>query len=292
MAFDLIAATFEPKPVVYMSNPTWGNHPAIIGRAGLEARKYRYFDAATRGIDWAGLMEDLGAAPDGSVVLLHACAHNPTGVDPTDEQWAELAKLVAAKGFFAVFDSAYQGYATGDLERDCSAVKIFVEAGLDFMTCQSFSKNLGLYSERIGCLSCVTASPEAAQAVESQMKLIARPSYSNPPSHGARIVTRILGTPELYSRWTAELKQMSQRIMDMRAAVRSGLEKLGTPGTWNHVTDQIGMFSFTGLTADQVAVLQSEHSIYMLPNGRISLAGLTPTNVDRFVKAVDAVVRA
>jgi len=192
--------TYSPGDV-YVSGPTWGNHVAIVKKAGLNVIEYPYFDPVSKGICWVKLIECLHAAKSGSIVLLHVCAHNPTGVDPNPEQWKELALLMKEKKMVAFFDSAYQGYASGDLEKDVIAIKIFLEQGLQMIVSQSFAKNFGLYGERIGALHIVCRSKDIAEKVMSQVKLVIRPMYSNPPLHGARLVSRVLGNKDLCARW-------------------------------------------------------------------------------------------
>jgi len=282
---------FYPNSTIWLSNPTWGNHKKIFAKCGLNQQLYRYWDSSTRGLDFQGLMADLGSAKRGDVVLLHACAHNPTGVDPSDAQWRQIADLMERRGLFALFDSAYQGYGTGDLIKDRYAVKVFADKGMSFMIAQSYSKNLGLYGERAGCASVVCTSPAEAKACQSQLCGVVRPMWSNPPKHGAYIVKKILGDPQLFKEWTVELSFMVKRILSMRDQIRSSLEKMGTPGTWNHITDQIGMFSFTGLTKEQVLYMRKHYAIYFLTNGRISIAGLNSKTVGYFAKAADEAIR-
>jgi aspartate aminotransferase len=274
---------------VLLPRPTWGNHVAIFEACGLEVAWYRYWDAGRRGLDLAGMLEDIAAHP-GAAVLLHACAHNPTGVDPSLEQWAQISDAVRAAAQFPIFDSAYQGYASGDLDRDAGAVRLFAERGHELAVCMSYSKNFGLYCERVGCVFLVCADAAAAPAVESHLAAVARCTYSNPPAHGMRIVKRVLGDPELRKVWVDELAGMAARIVGMRTALRAELEALGTPGSWAHITDMIGMFSFTGLSREQSVAMTEKHHVYMLPNGRISMAGVTPGNVKRLAAAIHAVV--
>lgn len=277
--------------VVYVSDPTWGNHGLIFKNSGFaEVRKYRYWDQQNRCLNFDGLMEDLGNAPAGAVVILHACAHNPTGVDPTAEQWAKIAEVMEQRQLFPFFDSAYQGFASGDLAKDAQTVRSFAARGLEFFCAQSFSKNFGLYNERTGNLVAVVKSADVIPNMKAQITLIARAMYSNPPAHGARIVATVLGDADLYAEWKGCIKTMAERIIAMRAGLRERLEKLGTPGTWNHITEQIGMFSFTGLNPDQAAFLTNERHIYMLKNGRISMCGITPNNVDYLAESIHEAV--
>jgi len=275
------------RNTVYYSNPTWGNHGLIFARAGYqECRQYRYWDAATKGLDLAGMLADLGAAPPGAVVILHACAHNPTGVDPTKEQWAQIAEVCRARDLFVFFDCAYQGFATGCLETDAWAVRYFVDQGFEMFCSQSFSKNFGLYNERAGNLSVVVREAAVVANFQAQITLIIRAMYSNPPSHGVRIVHTVLSNPELYQEWKECIKVMSGRIKEMRSGLRERLEGLGTPGDWSHITQQIGMFSYVGLEPDQCVWLQKEKSLYLLKSSRISMCGVTPANIDYVAAAI------
>ena len=234
-------------------------------------------------------------APEGSIMLLHACAHNPTGVDPSRDQWKELAHIIRAKKHFPFFDCAYQGFASGDLENDAWAVRYFVGQGFELCIAQSLAKNFGLYGERAGAFHFVTSPGTDAQStisrIGSQLANLQRSEISNPPAYGARIASLVLNDPKLFKEWEGNLQTMSGRIKDMRTALREKLEKLGTPGDWKHITDQIGMFSFTGLTEEQVLKIREEAHVYMTKNGRISMAGLNTGNVEYFAKAVDKVVR-
>jgi len=277
---------------VWISDPTWGNHPTIFESAGMKVQKYPYYHKLTKSLDFDGMMQALTrqAAP-GSVVLLHACAHNPTGVDPTEEQWRMIANVFKERRLIPIMDSAYQGYASGSLDKDAFATRLFLEMGIEFFLCQSFAKNLGLYGERIGMLHAVCDNRQEAEAVLSQLKLVVRPMYSSPPIHGAGLVTAIIGNPHRYAAWKAELKEMADRVLGVRGMLRTGLELKGTPGTWNHITDQIGMFSFTGLTEAQCDRLINVHHIFLLKSGRISLAGLNKGNIQYMIDAVDETVR-
>lgn len=284
-------ANFRPGTTVYVSNPTWGNHKAVFGKAGVPVANYRYWNADTRTLDFDGMIEDIRQAPAGSVILLHSCAHNPTGVDPTQEQWRAIQQAIKACGHLPFFDSAYQGFATGDLESDSYSVRYFLEQGMEMIASQSFAKNMGLYNQRVGTFSVVAQDAAKAKAAKSQIALIIRPMYSNPPAHGAWIVKTILNDPELYAEWVKELSGMSHRIIAMRSALYNELQRLGTPGTWEHITSQIGMFTFTGLTRAQCQVMISKHHVYLLTNGRISMAGVTSKNAAYLASAIDDVVR-
>lgn len=264
----------------YYSEPTWENHQKVFLSAGFtDGHAYRYWDPTTRGIDFDGLLADLRKAPEGAVIILHACAHNPTGCDPTKEQWVKIADVIEEKKLFPFFDSAYQGFASGDPVHDAFAVRYFVERGFEIFCSQSFAKNFGLYNERVGNLTVVQRNPATTAAVASRMTLLVRFNYSNPPAFGGRIVGKVLNSPELRQEWMDSIKTMSSRIIKMRKMLKSELETLKTPGTWDHITQQIGMFSYTGLNEAQVQILIEKYHIYLLKSGRINMCGLNEKNV-------------
>jgi aspartate aminotransferase len=276
---------------IHIPDPTWGNHPAIFKRAGLDSAKYTYYHEPTRGFDFDGCMAALNKIPEGEAVLLHSCAQNPTGVDPNTDQWKKIVEVCKTRKLIPVIDNAYQGYASGDLAKDGESQIMFEESGLEYFIAQSFAKNFGMYGERIGYVHAKTNGKELAAAVLSQIKILIRQAYSSPPRHGAAVVYKVLSTPALKQQWLDELKLMSNRINDMRSALRKAIEAKGTPGTWNHITDQIGMFSFTGLNTAQVERMVNEFHIYMTKDGRISVAGLNPGNVDYVADCIDKVSR-
>ncbi|KAG0239706.1 aspartate aminotransferase [Mortierella sp. GBAus27b] len=275
----------------YISKPTWANHRAIFEGVGIPVLEYPYWDPSTKGLDLKGMLGTMQSAPNGSIFLLHPCAHNPTGVDPTPEQWRQIADVMEAKGHFTFFDCAYQGFASGNLDKDAYSVRYFVERGFELFVAQSFSKNFGLYSERAGNLTIVAKSPEVKNRIESQIAKAQRAVISNPPAYGSRVVSVVLNDDKLYEEWKTNLSSMADRIIDMRKVLYNELIRLGTPGKWNHIVDQIGMFSFTGLTTPQVKVLKEKYHVYLTDNGRISMAGLNSKNVKYFAQAVDDVVR-
>jgi len=284
-------AAGNDKFKVFLSNPTWGNHKKVISKSGLSYEFHTYWDPKGRCLDLKGMLGDLKEKSNpGDVVLLHGCAHNPTGVDPTKKQWAEIADAMRELQLVPFFDCAYQGFATGDLDADAYAVRLFESQGFEFLLAQSYAKNLGLYGERAGCASVICKNPEAAKACFSQLCGVIRPMYSNPPAHGARIVKKVLGNAENFAAWKVEMGAMSKRISDMRAALRAKVEELKTPGSWNHITDQIGMFTFTGLNPKQVDVMIEKHHVYLLSSGRISMAGVASGNVEYIAKAINDVV--
>ncbi|KAK2813635.1 hypothetical protein FQN50_000032 [Emmonsiellopsis sp. PD_5] len=285
----------QPPPSIYLSSPTWANHQQIFSNVHLPLATYPYFSPQTKGLDIDGMLSTLRSAPAGSIILLHACAHNPTGVDPTRDQWKQIASAMRERNHFPFFDCAYQGFASGDLNADAWAIRYFVEQGFELCVAQSFAKNFGLYGERAGAFHFVSApGTQAAESnahVASQLAILQRSEISNPPAYGARIAALVLNDPVLFAEWEGDLRTMSGRIIEMRKGLRERLEKRGTPGSWAHVTSQIGMFSFTGLSEGQVRRLREKWHVYMTKNGRISMAGLNTNNIDYFAEAVDSVVR-
>ncbi|CAG5026938.1 unnamed protein product [Parnassius apollo] len=277
----------------YYSNPTWENHHLVFMNSGFTTpRTYRYWDPKTRAIDFDGLIEDLKNAPENSVIILHACAHNPTGIDPTHEQWEKIADVMEERKLFPFFDSAYQGFASGDLDRDAWAVRYFVKRGFELVCAQSYAKNFGLYNERVGNLTIVMSDAKYVAPSKSQLTWIVRGMYSNPPAHGARVVATVLSNKQLFDEWRDHIQYMSSRVIQMREALRSELIKLGTPGNWDHIVKQIGLFSYTGLTQRQSEYLIQEYHIYLLRTGRINICGLNPGNVEYVAKAIhDAVTK-
>lgn len=287
LAADFLSTKLGAKKI-WMSNPTWANHPAIFGAGGLEIAQYNYFDAKTSSLDFAGLKASLDQVAAGDVVLLHACCHNPSGVDPTTEQWKEIADLLKSKGALPVVDFAYQGFGTG-IEEDAAGVRFLSDAFEEMLICSSFSKNFGLYNERTGSLTLKAKNADNLSKVVSQVKICARTNYSNPPAHGGGIVTTILGDEKLRAKWEAELADMRTRIKTMRSAFVKGLAKAGAKQDFSFIESQNGMFSFSGLNKDQVETLKTEHGIYIVGSGRINVAGMTDSNLDKLCQAVVSV---
>ncbi|KAK4936697.1 Aspartate aminotransferase, cytoplasmic [Elasticomyces elasticus] len=285
----------KPTPAIYLSNPTWANHNQIFTNVHLSIKQYPYFSAKTKMLDLEGMLSTLKSAPQGSIVLLHACAHNPTGVDPTQDQWKQIAEVVRSNKLFPFFDCAYQGFASGDLAKDNFAIRYFVEEGFELVIAQSFAKNFGLYGERAGSFHFVASPGSNAQdvvkRVGSQLAILQRSEISNPPAYGARIASIVLNDEALFKQWEEDLRTMSGRIIEMRKSLKAELDKLDTPGNWDHITSQIGMFSFTGLAEAQVLAIREKWHVYMTKNGRISMAGLNTGNVKYFAEALDDVVR-
>lgn len=279
------------KPLVLLPNPSWANHAPIFRDSGCRVGTYRYYDEVTHGLDFDGCLSDLEQAEEGAVVLLHACAHNPTGVDFGMEEWARVSDVVREKGLLPLFDMAYQGFTSGDLDVDAEGLRRFVADGHRVVLAQSFSKNFGLYGHRVGCLSIMGENADEREAVESQLKILARPMYSNPPISGVRIVEEVLGDAELEGMWREEMKGMAQRIEGMRKSLREGLETHGSKLDWAHIERQNGMFCYSGLTKEQVHKLREEFSVYLASNGRISMAGVTTGNVEYLAHAMHQVTQ-
>ncbi len=279
----------NPNAKVLISNPSWENHKAIFTNAGFEVGTYAYYDAATRSIDFAGMLADLNAAAAGTVVVLHACCHNPTGYDITAAQWDEVIAVVKAKGLVAFLDMAYQGFGHGIAE-DGAVIGKFVAAGLNIFVSTSFSKSFSLYGERVGALSVVASDKEEAARVLSQLKIVIRTNYSNPPTHGGAVVAAVLNNPELHALWEKELGEMRVRIKAKRQKLVDGLKAAGVQQDMSFITTQIGMFSYSGLSKDQMVRLRSEFGVYGTDTGRMCVAALNSKNIDYVCKAIAAVI--
>lgn len=270
------------------SNPTWGNHNALFAASGLKVLRYRYY-TPKGGVDFSGLTQDLNALPDKSVVLLHACCHNPTGYDLTKAQWDEVLDICRKNHLIALLDIAYQGFGDGLVE-DTYAVRLFARSGLDFCVASSFSKNFGLYGERIGALTVVTQNEKEAHAVLTNAESLVRSSYSNPPLHGARIVRNVLTDPEKKGAWEKEVAGMRNRIRTMRITLAQNIKEIGAKRDFSFITRQKGMFSYTGFTPEQIERLAREFGIYAVSNGRICLCGLNDKNIAYVAEAFSAVL--
>ncbi len=279
-----------PGARIAISNPSWENHRVVFGTAGFEVVDYRYYDAATHGLDFAGMLADLGALEPGTVVLLHACCHNPTGVDLDAGQWAQVVELVKDRGLLPFIDIAYQGFDQGT-EADATAIRLFAASGIPaFVVASSYSKSFSLYGERVGALSIVAANRDEAQRVQSQIKRTIRSNYSSPSTHGAALVAGVLGSDELRARWEQELGAMRERIHALRAGLVDKLAALGAP-EFGFIQQQAGMFSYSGLSKAQVDRLRDEYAIYAVGTGRICVAALSRQNLDKVAEAVYAVSR-
>ncbi len=269
----------KPDALVLISDPSWENHRALFTEAGFTVQSYPYYDAARLGIDFDAMLAALKAAAAGTVVVLHACCHNPTGYDLTPEQWDQVVAVVKAQGLTAFLDMAYQGFSQG-LKEDGAAVQKFVAAGLDFFVSTSFSKSFSLYGERVGALSVVCESKEEAARVLSQLKIVIRTNYSNPPTHGGTVVATVLANPELRALWEKELGAMRVRIKQMRSLLVEKLKAAGVAKDMGFITQQIGMFSYSGLSKDQMVRLRNEFGVYGTDTGRMCVAALNTKNID------------
>ncbi|WP_107852577.1 amino acid aminotransferase [Oceanimonas marisflavi] len=288
IAGEFIARQLDTN-TIWISNPTWANHRAVFTAAGLEVKEYGYYNADTKDLDFDAMLASLQDAKAGDVVLFHGCCHNPTGIDPTAEQWQQLATLSAEKGWLPMFDFAYQGFAQGT-EEDAYGLRLFAKHNPELLIASSFSKNFGLYNERVGAFTLVAKDAETANTSFSQVKGIIRANYSNPPSHGANVVAIIANDPELYADWQAELAEMRDRIQEMRTLFVEKLAARGVDRDFSFIARQNGMFSFSGLTKEQVERLKDEFGIYIVGSGRISVAGITKANIDALCDGIAAVL--
>ncbi|MBD7953349.1 aspartate/tyrosine/aromatic aminotransferase [Stenotrophomonas sp. Sa5BUN4] len=283
--------TLLPHATIAISNPSWENHRAVFGAAGFDVVEYSYFDAQTHGVDFPAMLADLQNLQPGTVVLLHACCHNPTGADLTVDQWKQVAEVLKEQQLFPFIDMAYQGFDKG-IEQDGAAVRIIAEAGIDsFVVANSYSKSFSLYGERVGALSIVAPNATEAKAVQSQIKRIIRTIYSSPSNHGAALVAGVLNSPELRALWEAELTEMRERIHALRHGLVDRLAALGAP-EFAFINDQAGMFSYSGLSRVQVEKLRDEYGIYAVGTGRICVAALSQNNLDYVAQAVANVAKA
>jgi aromatic-amino-acid transaminase len=280
----------RPEAEVWISDPSWENHKQLFEAAGFTVKSYPYYEPTTRGLDFAGMERALNAIPAGSIVVLHACCHNPTGVDLDKDRWGAVLEIVRSRGLLPFLDFAYQGFAEG-LEDDAYAARLFARAMSPVFLSSSFSKSFSLYGERVGALSVVTSSPEEAMRVLSQLKRIVRTNYSNPPTHGSQIVATVLGSPQLRSLWDRELGAMRERIKDMRKRLVDKFHARVPDADFSFVLKQRGMFSYSGLSREQVRRLREEYSIYTIDTGRICVAALTSKNVDYVADAIAKVIR-
>ena len=288
VAADFIHTKF-PDAAIWLSNPTWANHNAIFAAAGMTVETYPYYDAANKCLDFEAMKAALAKVPAGDVVLLHGCCHNPSGMDPDAAQWAELAALTAEKGILPLFDFAYQGFGAG-LDEDAAGLRQFCTPGRELLICSSFSKNFGLYNERVGGVTLVGATADAAASAFSHVEKAIRSNYSNPPAHGGAVVTTILSDPTLRAQWVAELAAMRDRIRTMRESFVQTLKDKGVEQDFSFIASQNGMFSFSGLNPEQVKTLREKHAIYIVGSGRINVAGMTPENMGPLCDAIAGVL--
>lgn len=288
VAADFIATQTDAKRI-WVSNPSWPNHKNVFESAGLEVCEYQYYNATTHALDFDGMVSALSAVKAGDIVLFHGCCHNPTGIDPTAEQWTQLAEMSLANGWLPLFDFAYQGFARG-LEEDAEGLRIFAASHQELIVASSYSKNFGLYNERVGAFTLVASEAAIADTAFSQVKATIRANYSNPPAHGAAVVATILGNAALRAIWEQELTEMRQRIQRMRQLFVNTLAEKGAQDDFSFIISQNGMFSFSGLTKDQVIRLREEFGVYAVNSGRVNVAGMTPDNMAPLCEAIVAVL--
>jgi aromatic-amino-acid transaminase len=284
LAGDFIRRSLGRR-TVWVSNPTWANHQGIFSAADLDTKTYPYYNPETRGLNLDGMITVLEDIPENDVVLLHACCHNPTGVDPTEEDWETIAKVCKERRLLPIIDFAYQGFSKGWID-DAVAIRAFSKYGMEFLVCSSFSKNFGLYQDRVGALHVVAKNSDEASRILSQLKVIVRTNYSNPPAHGSAIVSTILNDKDLRLLWEEELKAMRHRINSVRNEFVDALQQAGVPGDFSFIREQKGMFSFSGLSEQVVQKLRDEHGIYMVKSGRINVAGINDTNRETLCRAI------
>jgi len=276
---------FAPDSQVFISDPSWENHRALFESAGFVVNNYPYYDAVTHGVNFVGMLDSLKSMPAGSIVLLHACCHNPTGADLTADQWTQVIEVITTRGLIPFLDMAYQGFGAG-IEEDGKVVRRFADAGGPLFVSNSFSKSFSLYGERVGALSIVSADATESARVLSQLKRVIRTNYSNPPTHGGKVVATVLSTPELRALWESELAAMRVRIKANREQLVDLLKQKAPTHDFDFVKQQCGMFSYSGLTKDQVDQLRNNNSIYAIDTGRICVAALNSSNIGRVVDAI------
>jgi aromatic-amino-acid transaminase len=280
---------FLPQSELYISKPSWENHRALFEAAGFTVKEYSYYDPTTHGLDFEGMRTSLGRLPENAIVVLHACCHNPTGVDLTAAQWQEIVGIVKARSLVPFIDFAYQGFGDG-LEEDAVAVRTFAAAGMPFLIASSFSKSFSLYRERVGAVCFVTKDADEAKRVTSQLKRVVRTNYSNPSSHGGQIVAMVLGDPELAARWEVELAEMRTRIQSMRKLFVQKLGERGIKRDFSFIANQKGMFSYSGLELEAVRRLRSDFGIYIVDSGRICVAAMNEKNIGPVADAIAKVL--
>ncbi|CAG9861153.1 unnamed protein product [Phyllotreta striolata] len=289
MVSQFLSRFFPGRKVVYMSDPTWPNHANVLESMGLETAYHRYYDAETVSLDFCGMMEDIHKIPKRSMILFQSIAHNPTGFDPTPEQWNEIAEEVKKRKLYAIVDNAYQGFASGDSDKDAQSFRILAKHRVKFALCNSFSKSLGLYGERIGSIIFLTDSQDEVQRIYTQFIPLTRANYQNPPLHGRRIVEEVFTNPELSKIWKKEVVMMAGQLKNVRQLLVQNLKEAGSKRNWDFFTTQIGMFSYTGLSPQQIERLSKEFHIYMLRCGRLAIPGLTTKNVAYVAKCLHKV---
>ncbi|OQE18221.1 hypothetical protein PENSTE_c018G09360 [Penicillium steckii] len=288
----LLLRACHGQPKVYIPSPTWSNHHQVFGSLGFPCESFIYYDPETRDLDLQSYFSMLDRAEPNSIVIIHACAHNPTGCDPTKEQWREIARLMKERQLFPLFDAAYLGFNSGNLDEDAYPIRLFIgEMGMEAGVCVSFAKNMGLYGERVGCFMLATHTTQAATNTQSMLEMLQRSEVSNPPGFGAKIASQVLESEELKQMWYADMVTMSDRIRSMRKALYDHLLALETPGSWNHLIRQSGMFGFLGLSPEVVVKLREQYHVYMADNSRVSIAGLNEGNVEYVANSIAEVLK-
>ncbi|MFN8441920.1 MAG: amino acid aminotransferase [Caldilineaceae bacterium] len=289
-----IAADFvkkvSPNVTVWIGEPTWPNHPSIFKAAGLQVKSYNYFDASSNGVDFPSMLQAISSANTGDVILLHGSCHNPTGIDLNAEQWQQVSSVIAQRGLLPLVDFAYQGFADG-LSEDAQGLYTLIKQGGDMLISSSYSKNFGLYNERVGALTVIGKDRTAAESAMSHVKQAIRANFSNPPAHGGQIVTMVLSDPALRAQWEGEVTEMRDRINTMRHLFVETLNEKGVERDFSYIARQRGMFSFSGLNPDQVKALRDKYAIYIVGSGRINVAGMTETNMDYLCSAIADVLK-
>lgn len=279
-----------PQSTVYISDPSWENHRAIFENAGFKVETYPYYDAQTSNLNFDGMVNKLKEVAENSIIILHACCHNPTGMDPNNDEWQQILQIIKDRNLIPFLDIAYQGFGNG-LNQDASVIRMFAESGVTMLVSSSFSKSFSLYGERVGALTLVAKSADEADRVLSQLKRVIRTNYSNPPTHGAKIVAQILNSDELFKMWDEELTEMRERIKNMRNQLVSKLREHGANKDFEFVNKQKGMFSYSGLTSQQVDRLREEYGIYAISSGRICVAALNSSNIDYVAQSIAEVLK-
>ncbi|GAB0095816.1 hypothetical protein DMENIID0001_112460 [Sergentomyia squamirostris] len=282
----LVKEFFPGHKEIYLPNPSWGNHENIFRNSGLTVNSYEYFQPGCFKFNEGVVFDAINKIPEKSLILFHACGHNPTGIDPSPEQWRELSQLIKRRNLLTIFDLTYLGFASGDIDRDAFGVRQFASDGLEFIVAQSFAKNMGLYGERVGAVSFVTKSPDHCSNILSQVTECIKGMYWSPPNHGVRIATEILNDKELFHEWKEDVKGMTERLTRMRYSLKRYLEKWGSSRSWEHITDHVGWFTYSGLNSLECQCLTSKYSVHITKDGRMALTGVTPDNVEYLAFAI------
>ncbi|XP_055682665.1 aspartate aminotransferase, mitochondrial-like [Lutzomyia longipalpis] len=271
---------------MYLPNPSWGNHENIFRNSGLTMNSYKYFEPGCFTFNEKVVYDAINKIPENSLLLFHACGHNPTGIDPSPEQWKKLSEIVKRRNLLPVFDLVYMGFSSGDIDKDAFGIRQFASDGHELIVTQSFAKNMGLYGERVGAVTFVTKSPDHTPKILSQIECLVQGMYWSPPNHGVRIATEILSDKELCAEWRADVRQMTERLTKVRHLLRNNLEKWGSPRDWKHITDHVGWFTYSGLNSLQCECLTNKYSVHITKDGRMALTGVNPGNVEYLAFAI------